>query len=311
MDIQVKNVFVTSENRDTSLYPSGNSYTLYLTNPIKNIKKVELLYASLPNTLFNLSSNTNFISFSNTITKQTTAGNLSNFSVPSGFYGASSLATEITNAISNTSGITVTYITSEGKFLFTRTIASLGPFSMTINTAEAAKLLGFSNAVVGTVINSANVEVQTSLTIPLYSDNTTYRGFEFIKSTTIADMNVLDGVFLDVEELRTICNENADQLVSVNNTTANGSAYLTATTRGQTPSRSIGIIPLDVTSGSIKHFKKTSDYDLEVAFPYPIQKIDKLTVKWLNKSGEIINFNGANDNSFLLRFHVIPENKKY
>jgi hypothetical protein len=311
MDIQVKNVFVTSENRDTGLYPYGNAYTLYLTNPIKNIKKVELLYASVPNTLFNLTSNANFIAFSNTITEKTTAGNLPNFSIPSGFYGASSLATEITNAISNTTGITASYVSSEGKFLFTRSTAAAGPFSMAINTAEAAKLLGFNASVVGTVLNSDNVAVQTSLTVPIYSDNTTYRGFEFIKSTTIADLNVAMGVFLDVEELRTICNENADQLVGVNNTTASGEAYTTATTRGQTPSRSIGIIPLDVTSGSIKHFKKTSDYDLEVAFPYPIQKLDKLTVKWLDKTGQIINFNGADDNSFLLRFHVIPENKKY
>ena len=69
MDIEVKNVFVTSENRDTAQFPYGNAYTLYLTNPIKNIRKVELVYASVPNTLFNLTSNANFISFSNTVTK--------------------------------------------------------------------------------------------------------------------------------------------------------------------------------------------------------------------------------------------------
>jgi hypothetical protein len=299
MDIEVKNVFVTSENRDTTLFPYGNAYTLYLTNPIKNIQKVELVYASVPNTLFNLTSNANFISFSNIATQtMSNISNLASFSISQGFYGASSLSTEITNAISNTSAVTVSYLASEGKFLFTRA-STTGPFSMSINTAEAANLLGFSQSVVGTVINSSNVQVGTSLVVNVYSDNVTYRGNEFIKSTTIADLNVAEGLFLDVEELRTICNENADKLASGLDTTS-----------GQTPSRSLGIIPLDVVSGAVKKFKKQTDYDLEVSYPYPIQKVNKLTVKWLDKTGKVVSFGGSDDNSFLLRFHVIPENKK-
>ena len=298
MDIEVKNVFVTSENRDTTLFPYGNAYTLYLTNPIKNIKKVELVYASVPNTLFNLTSNANFISMSNATTEQTTLGNLTSFSIPQGFYGASGLATEITNAVGNTTAITVNYLSSEGKFLFTRATAT-GPFSISLATVESANLLGFNTSLAGTVINSVNVAVQTSLTVPVYSDNVTYRGLEFIKSTKVADLNVTEGVFLDVEELQTICNENADKLAAGLDTTS-----------GQTPSRSLGIIPLDVVSGSVKKFKKATDYDLEVSYPYPIQKINKLTVKWLDKSGQVVSFGGSDDNSFLLRFHVIPENKK-
>jgi hypothetical protein len=301
MDIEVKNVFATSENRDLTLYPYGNAYTLYLTNPIRNIKSAELLYASIPNTLYNLTSNANFIYFSNTTTGQGTVNQLSQFSIPKGYYGASGLANEITNAVSNATAITVAYLTNEGKFLFSRA-ASTGPFNMSIRTAEAAKLLGFDPSVAGTLISSSNVPVQTSLTVPIYSDNTSYRGLEFIKSTTIADLKVTEGVFLDIEELRTICNENADQLV------AGTSNY--ATTSGQTPSRSIGIIPLDVTSSSIKVFKKSNDYDLDIRFPYPIQQLSRLTVRWLDKFGSVLDFNGANDNSFLLRFHVIPENKK-
>jgi hypothetical protein len=300
MDIEVKNVFVTSENRDTSQFPSGNAYTLYLTNPIKNIRKVELVYASVPNTLFNLTSNANFISFSNTTTQgMSNLSNLTSFSIAQGFYGASGLATEITNAVGNATAITASYLSSEGKFLFTRTTAAAGPFTMSINTAETARLLGFPASVVGTAINSSNVAVGTSLQIPVYSDNVTYRGLEFIKSTTIADLNVAEGLFLDVEELRTICNENADKLATGLDTTS-----------GQTPSRSLGIIPLDVVSGSVKKFKKSTDYDLEVSYPYPIQKINKLTVKWLDKTGQVVSFGGSDDNSFLLRFHVIPENKK-
>jgi hypothetical protein len=282
------------------LYPNGNAYTLYLTNPIKNIKKVELLYASIPNTLFNLTSNANFISFSNTTTQvMSNLSNLTTFSIAQGFYGASGLATEITNAVSNATAITMSYISSEGKFLFTRTSSTAGPFTMCIRTAEAANLLGFPASVVGTAINSSNVAVGVSLTIPIYSDNVTYRGVEFIKSTTMADLSVAEGLFLDIEELQTICNENADKLATGLDTTS-----------GQTPSRSLGIIPMDVVSGAVKKFKKSTDYDIEVSYPYPIQKINKLTVKWLDKTGQIVSFGGSDDNSFLLRFHVIPENKK-
>lgn len=294
MDISVKNIFVSSLNRDTSLYPNGNSYTLYLTNAIRNIKKVELLYGSVPNTILNVTNGSNVVSFSNTSTGQTSnLSNLTKFSIPLGFYGASGLATEITNAVSNTSGITMTYLTNEGKFLFTRPIAGDGPFTMNVNTQQLASLMGFQSP---GLYNSTNVAVQTSLVVPLYSDNTTYNTFEFIKSTKVVSLNPAEGIFLDIPELRTICNDDANQIVP-------GSS---GTTSGQSVSRTFGIIPMDVSSGIIKRFKKNTEYDSEVEFPYPIQKLDRLTVNWIDITGQLVNFNGLNDNSFLLRFHVIP-----
>ncbi len=41
-------VYVDSNNRDQILFPNSNNYTLYLTTPIRNISKVELLTAMLP-----------------------------------------------------------------------------------------------------------------------------------------------------------------------------------------------------------------------------------------------------------------------
>ena len=256
MDISVKNIFVSSVNRNTSLYPNGNSYTLFLTDTIKNIKKVELLYGSVPNTILNVSNGTNVISFSNLVTKQTTdLSILQNFSIPIGFYGASGIANEITNAVSNVTGITMTYLSNEGKFLFTRPNAS-NIFTMNVNTQELATLLGFSGP---GLVNSTNVAVQTSLTVPLYSDNTTYIGQEFIKSTKVASLNPAEGVFLDIPELRTICNDDAQQLTTTS-FTSNGVVINTNTTSGQNVSRSFGIIPMDVSSGAIKRFKKSSEF---------------------------------------------------
>jgi hypothetical protein len=38
-------IYVDSAYRNTSLYPSSNSYTLFLTNPIRNVSRVELVSA--------------------------------------------------------------------------------------------------------------------------------------------------------------------------------------------------------------------------------------------------------------------------
>ena len=42
-------VYVDSNNRDASLFPNSNSYTLYLSTPIYNVSRVEVLSAMLPN----------------------------------------------------------------------------------------------------------------------------------------------------------------------------------------------------------------------------------------------------------------------
>lgn len=42
-------VYVDSDNRNRSLYPNSNSYTLHLATPIRNIARAELVSAMLPN----------------------------------------------------------------------------------------------------------------------------------------------------------------------------------------------------------------------------------------------------------------------
>ena len=64
---EIKNLYVTSTNRDVIKYPYGNSYTLYLSTPIKDITNVELLYAAIPNTMYNLNYGSNVIGFSSNV----------------------------------------------------------------------------------------------------------------------------------------------------------------------------------------------------------------------------------------------------
>lgn len=287
---ETRNVFVSSENRDTALYPSGNSYTLHLTTPIKDISRVELIHASVPNTMYNLTNGTNVVAFSNAASSVNDP--LTYFSLPAGFYGSSVLSEDIQSAVSNTTNITVDYLEAEGKFLFSRLTPLGGPFQMKPMTTEFAKMIGFDGT---EVLTSANVAVETGLNIPLYSDSILYRGKEFIKSKNIVNLAANEGVFLDIDELRTIFNEDAKSI------TGN-------TTSGQTMSRSFGFVPMDVTAGAVKSFKKFSDYDLIIDYPNPIRKLERLTVRWINKDGQLLNFNGLNDNSFILRFHTLRKN---
>jgi len=54
-------LFGNSTTRDASLYPSGNSYTLFLSSPVRNIERVDLVSARVPNTMYNLTNGTGSI----------------------------------------------------------------------------------------------------------------------------------------------------------------------------------------------------------------------------------------------------------
>ena len=281
---EIKNLYVTSTNRDVIKYPYGNSYTLYLSTPIKDITNVELLYAAIPNTMYNLTYGSNVIGFSSNVLPNVPANIVSN-TLPLGFYSATGLGQAIVNATFNSSNVSVSYLSNEGKFLFTRN----NEFKMTIATAELASLLGFSFPC--TAFPSLDASVDSNL-----QNNLVYQNKWYIKSQFVIEMIVNNSVFLDIQELRTIynsCTPQGSPLDTTNNNTAN---------------RSFGLIPMDVVSGSIKHFKKSSDFNSDVDYPYPIMKLDRLTISWTDKNGTLLSFNGAEDNSMILRFHTLRKN---
>ena len=119
-------VFADSANRDTNLYPSGNSYVLHLTLPIKNIERVELVSARVPNTMYNLTIGSNVLTV-----------NTSNVSMNPGFYSVYTLAQDIT-ALQTTA--TLTYTPEEGHFIF----SGATQFTIKINSQELATMLGIA-----------------------------------------------------------------------------------------------------------------------------------------------------------------------
>ena len=283
--MEVRQVFVSSENRDKVLYPYGNSYTLHLTQPIKDIHKVELLYASVPNVLYNLTDGTNVITAN--------VGGVSNtFSLTPGFYNSSTLVSELKYTLVGLTGLDVQYMAQYGKFIFTKPTGAPEFNDITINSQELADMLGFEN---GVTYTSQISPPATTDPVPLYSDHTRYLNKNWVQSTKIANLAPNEGVFLDIHELRTMFNEDALAIT--------GNTYT-----GQNVSRTFGLIPMDVTAGAIKHFKKTSDYDFSVDYVNPIRKLDRLSVEWVDRRGRRLKFNGREDNSFMLRLYTLRKN---
>ena len=257
-------VFADSVNRDAGLYPHGNAYVLHLTTPIKNIERVDLVSARVPNTMYNITNGSNIFATGTT-----------NVSVRTGFYSAYGIAAAITsNAL-----VTLDYLPDEGKFIF----SNAGAFSITIQSEEFAKIVGLSNATTHTA------SLATAL-------DPAYTGKYIVRSTTMVDLTLNDYIFLDIDELRTPHNIDARAIDGASGTVS-----------GSNANRAFAPIVMDVGSACIKNFHENKDYRVSVAYPEPINVLQRLTVRWYDKDGALLNFRGWDTNAFVLRIHVKPE----
>lgn len=252
----MRELYIDSRRRKE---PFGNSYTMFIQQPIKNITSVDLVSATVPNTIYNITNGSNIISV-----------NGNTFSIPNGFYSSCGLSKTI-NSLN--SGVSMTMMDNEGKFM----IASKNVFSISILSNELVNISGFNTGTLySKIATSANGIYDTSLT-----------GLSFVKSSNVVNMKTGEYLFLDIEELRRpFCLEGVNDPYSADS------------------SHRFAVVPLDVQSGSIKTFKEQSDYKISVDYPKPIDSIDRLTIKWLDSQGKIVNFNGVDENQIILRFYT-------
>jgi len=254
-------IFVSSDLRDSAIYPNGNSYVLHMTLPVKNISKVDLVSAHFPNSMYNITKSSNAISINGT----------ANIFVRSGRYDQVGLANAIT-----TNGMNVSYIKSEGHFL----ISNAASYNFVINNSEIANLMGFRNGKTYTLSPA-----DPFMDPPYASSN-------IIRSETIANMTMNDYMFLDIEELRTPHNLSTGPLYS---NTINGTNVNTM------------FAPIMIKNphlSAVTNFMETKDILLTAHYPEPIASLDRLTIRWRDKFGNILDFQGLNSNSFILRLHV-------
>lgn len=251
-------VFADSKNRDTVLHPHGNTYVLHLTKALRNVAKVELVSAKVPNSVYNLNDGSNCFEV-----------NSVQYSMPPGFYSAYGLADAMSSASCDI--VHVEYQPDEGKYIF----YSDSSFTLNILSHELKIMTGMT---------SQHVAVSTSDTV--YENK--YKGQYYVKSEKIIDLSTNEFVFLDIDELRNQKVLDSKRLV--------GESY-----DGATIATSFAMIPLDVVSAQVKTFKETTDYKFSITFEHPIPRISRLTVRWLDKNGRVLNFNGFDNNAFVLR----------
>lgn len=186
--MDVEYIYVDSRTRDTSLYPNGNTFSMFLTNPIKNIKRVDLVNATVPNSMYN---------YSNTVTPYfltvVTGGITYNANLYSGFYQASTLASELANT-NELGGVSITFNTADGKFIF----YSSTSFTISTQSTQAAQLLGIPVSTTLTAFLNSGATAD-----PAYISNSLYAGKYMFKSNVVCDFTANEMVFLDIEEFRT------------------------------------------------------------------------------------------------------------
>lgn len=237
-------LFIDSNNRESQF---SNSYTVYLTRDLRNIKQVDLVQASVPNVVTNISNGTDVITYDDSLT----------VSIPSGFYNSFELA----DALSNVLPSQCQYHVEQGFFTFSNTSS----FSLQFNTPEIRKCLGISS---DQIINSVT---------------------NIITSDLIADLSTSQSVFLDIDELRN------DTLID----TKSKSNF-----PGTTVSRFFAPIPMDVQPGYLKTFSENRDFSYSIQFDTALPRLSRLTIRWTDADGQILNFKGYERNSFLLRVHT-------
>lgn len=257
-------VFADSLNRDEGLYPSGESYILHLATPIKNIERVDLVSARVPNTMYNITNGTGIFTIGSNI-----------ISVHNGFYSAYGMA----DAVTSNALVTLDYLPDQGKFIF----SNPSVFSITIQSEEFAKIVGLSNATTYTATLATALDAA-------------YTGKYIIRSTTLVDLSLNDYVFLDIDELRTPHNVDARKIDGASGTVS-----------GSNANRAFAPIIMDVGSACIKNFHENKDYRISVEYPEPINVMQRLTVRWVDRDGKPLNFRGWDTNAFVLRVHVKPE----
>lgn len=259
-------IFADSMNRDSNLYPTGSNYVLYLTRPIRNIERAELVSARVANTCYNLVNGSNVLTV-----------NSSNVSMNPGFYSVYTLAQAISSQTASPIGLD--YIPSEGHFIFSGSTQ----FSIKINSHELATMLGL-------------VRGQTLTSVLAGPTDPAYAGKYIIRSSTLVDLSLNDIVYLDIEELRSPFNVDTGAIQPT-----------TGTISGSNANRAFAPITMDVGSACIKNFAENKDYRIGVDYPEPINSLQRLTVNWIDRNGNLLDFRGWNTNSFVLRLYLTPD----
>jgi hypothetical protein len=146
-------------------------------------------------------------------------------------------------------------------------------------------------------------------TIPQYAQDPIFSVLYIVVSPNAAQITSFNTVMLDIEEFRNtgsiVDSQSLSTTPPVTSTLNDGTVVQTSTqtpSRGLKTERVVGIIPMDVPYGDIKYFKENTDFIIHVHLPNPLRNVRKLTIQWIDESGNPVNFNGL-EHTFILKVH--------
>lgn len=114
-----------------------------------------------------------------------------------------------------------------------------------------------------------------------------------LRSTTLVNMSLNEYIFLDIDELRTPSHVDTGAITGA-----------LGTITGSNSNRNFAPVMMDVGSACVKNFHENKDYQVSVTYPEPIASLQRLTVRWVDKTGAPLNFRGWETNAFVLRLHI-------
>lgn len=248
-------VHADSKNRNTALFPYGNTYVLNFSKPLSDVVRVDLVSARIPNSMYNLTS---------TSANLTTSFTTTPFFLEPAFYSASTLEYELNRRLSP-GDEAIHYSQQEGKFYY---LTNDSTSTIVTYSSELAKMLGLTLG-----------KVYTVAPIPIAIDTFYYA----VKSERVVDFSLNEYVFLDIEEFRGpfFCDLSPNPAENM-----------------------FAVIPMDVYSGQVKTFKETSDYVISRKISNQHTTLSRLTVRWYDKNLQLLNFQGFENNGFVLRVYT-------
>ena len=287
MDTIVHTVQVDSRDRGSTTQ-DANNYVMHLTEPVKHIKDVIIRDIQVPNSTYNVVDGAN--TFEISVLTATTV------TIEPGSYSGLDLASHIFNITSAQPGMDATwnvvYRTGSKKFVFTQAAG----FNITFQAGSETLMdtLGFNSTGVTFPYTISALDLTIAGTAPTYySDDLTLQNF-VLASDRIANLVKDKYFYLEIAEL------GDPRVQTAKRSDATGFA-------GNNLSRIFGKVPAYAGPGSDIFFDRNSAFKLNRSYVSPLSSLARLSVKWMNYKGDLLNFNGIDDNSFTLE--LICENR--
>jgi hypothetical protein len=257
---------VDSALRDRVNFPNSNDFMVYFRAPLTNIVRVDLSFAEVPNTGFNVNESNSLFVLEEVVGSN--APNVVRFTLDEGFYDINDLSDELTRLLnlhssSTQKPYTVSSLTRQNKLSFTAG-ADVSQFRILFEEATCGKVLGFENI---------NTDFSTGGIVSSKYVDTTGERYVLLSSpeldTNLHEITYSDGV----------------TVVS--------------------PTNCFGRIALVGEAGSLVTYSGgIGGYPIFKEFRPPIARLDSLHIRWLKRDGTPADFRNL-ENNIQLHFKCV------